>query len=625
MIEKNKEIMEFLEYYSAMTIAPQYAVMINGKWGTGKTWFIENYIEGLESEEKKVLYVSLYGITDVQQIEDEFFRQLHPVLSSKSVAFAGKLFKGLVKGALKIDLNADGKDDGTVSIGTPDLKLPDYLKNTNGLVLVFDDLERCSMPTSSILGYINYFVEHDGRKVVLVCNEEALITAEDAIENNVETRYIRIKEKLIGKTFLIEPDFDAAFRNFLNDINLDSTRDALLKQVENIKRMYVNADYKNLRHLRQAILDFSRLVELLDVKYLKNEELIAHLLTFFLLYSFEIKNGSLAPRGISQIEASLYTSIGTNDENLKNSIYRKLSEKYGDININDCLLPVSIWESIFDTGLFNKTEIDEALGRSKYFLLDNQPLWVTLWNMHNLTDDELDLILEKVDKRLFEKKVESVGELKQLVSSLLYLSEQKIYKRAEADIIEIGKDTAKILAEKEGFAVENSARGIYDQRESGFGGYGYHEKDSANFRSFVQSANDILQKNVEDGYPDRANRLLELMASDINEFTGALVHDNYRKADYCGIPILAFIVTENFVKAIGSLHSNQLRQVHHMIDERYASDHYRKLLKKESHWLRDTATGISALLDLRTGKLSSISLRNLRDAMLRAADALEQS
>lgn len=625
MIEENKEIMEFLEYYSNMTVAPQYAVMIKGKWGTGKTWFIENYIRMLGQGDKRVLYVSLYGVTEVQQIEDEFFRQLHPILSSKSVAFAGKLFKGLVKGTLKIDLNGDGKDDGTVTIGSPDLKLPEYLRNTNGLVLVFDDLERCSMPISSVLGYINYFVEHDQRKVILVCNEEALIAAENIKEKNVETNYIKIKEKLIGKTFSISPDFDAAFDSFLADVSLSSTREILQAQTENIKRMYVNADYKNFRHLRQAILDFSRLLELLEDKFIKRNDLISHLLKFFLLYSFEIKNGSMLAKDISLIERGLLKSAIKDDDQSKESLYKRINSKYGDINIMDSLLPTSIWESIFDTGLFNKNEINIALSRSKYFLLDNQPLWVTLWNMHRLTDDQLEQTLKEADQRLHEEKVKSMGELKHIISSMLYLSQVEIYNHSVSDIINLGLRNAKKIAQEQKFLELDTAKNLYDNRESGFGGYGYHEGESEDFKNFVKSVSEIVQNTIEDSYPNKAILLLELMVSDTSKFADVLIHNNFQKSDYHSIPILSFIIPQKFVDALGRLHSEQVRQVHQMIEERYSFEYYSKLLKKESLWLTECAMGMSELLETRKGKISGISLGHLQNAMRKAAEHLMQT
>ena len=103
MNSTNQKIHIFLKYYCDLPSPPEYAVLIKGKWGTGKTWFIKNLINDLNASNIKSLHISLYGMTTFDEIENEFFRQLHPVLSSKKMALAGKVIKGLLKTTLKID------------------------------------------------------------------------------------------------------------------------------------------------------------------------------------------------------------------------------------------------------------------------------------------------------------------------------------------------------------------------------------------------------------------------------------------------------------------------------------------------------------------------------------------
>ena len=133
MNSTNQKIHSFLKYYCDLASPPEYAVLIKGKWGTGKTWFIKNLIKDLNALNIKSLHISLYGITTFDEIEMEFFRQLHPVLSSKKMALAGKVLKGILKTTLKIDL---GKDEAIINSSIPDIDLPDYLKNTEKVLSV---------------------------------------------------------------------------------------------------------------------------------------------------------------------------------------------------------------------------------------------------------------------------------------------------------------------------------------------------------------------------------------------------------------------------------------------------------------------------------------------------------
>ena len=134
----NQHILEFLNYYIKLP-NPQYAVLLKGKWGSGKTHFINEYKKELDTNEKKYIYVSLYGITSYDEIETKFLESIHPRLYNKKTIFAGKIAKQLLKGTLKIDLDADGKADGNASVQIPNFK-PEDLLNTKDYILIFDDL-----------------------------------------------------------------------------------------------------------------------------------------------------------------------------------------------------------------------------------------------------------------------------------------------------------------------------------------------------------------------------------------------------------------------------------------------------------------------------------------------------
>ena len=53
--------------------------------------------------------------------------------------------------------------------------MDDLLDLDSFKVIVFDDLERSLMRPEELLGFINNFVEHDTKHVILIANEECLI------------------------------------------------------------------------------------------------------------------------------------------------------------------------------------------------------------------------------------------------------------------------------------------------------------------------------------------------------------------------------------------------------------------------------------------------------------------
>ena len=167
-ISPNQHIITSLNAY-IKNPAPRYALMIKGKWGCGKTYLVNEWIKDtFKSPEANTdvvlepIKVSLYGLTDTEQITQIIDRQLHPFLYSK----AAKIGAGILKIAGKVvlrtdfDFNKDNNHDATLSTSLDSLSFlasndkeikPDSLK-----LLVFDDLERSFIPMKQLLGYINY-------------------------------------------------------------------------------------------------------------------------------------------------------------------------------------------------------------------------------------------------------------------------------------------------------------------------------------------------------------------------------------------------------------------------------------------------------------------------------------
>ncbi len=210
---------------------------------------------------------------------------MYPFRTSKGMVIAGKIFKGLVKGALKVDLDNDGREDMRWNFSIPDINIPEKFEDSSFSLLIFDDLERCSINIENILGYINSFVESQYLKVVIIANEEEISTEPE--------KYKKIKEKLIGKTFEIFPDFSGALNEFLNQVHNQQAKDFLSKNLSFIQNLYRQAECMNLRILNQISLDFERFFEKLPEKARNKAELIKDLLEQLIIFSIEISCGRL--------------------------------------------------------------------------------------------------------------------------------------------------------------------------------------------------------------------------------------------------------------------------------------------------------------------------------------------
>ncbi|MFU1851483.1 P-loop NTPase fold protein [Citrobacter portucalensis] len=122
----NKQLSDYLDYYFKFPNSPGFAVMIDGSWGSGKTWYISKFCEKESYKKLSIFNVSLYGLNHVSQIDDEIFKQAHPILSHKGVMIAGALTKAALKATVRIDFDGDKKDDVNLSLSIPSI---DFKKN----------------------------------------------------------------------------------------------------------------------------------------------------------------------------------------------------------------------------------------------------------------------------------------------------------------------------------------------------------------------------------------------------------------------------------------------------------------------------------------------------------------
>jgi len=309
-----------------------YAIMINGEWGSGKTYFWNNKIrpkiDGMQFNGKRysTIYMSLYGISNLEEISKKIFietTQLMDRSTKKHMDMSGKVY---IPEYAKTGLNMAN----VFGANTNGDKV-DYAKffATDDKVLCFDDLERANVDVIDILGYINNFVEHDHIKTIIICNEKELSTK--LKNNNLEMKtfiatylldkqgelsneekpmverikdkieyvfdkandYERIKEKLIGETFEYRPEFNYIINGILMRYENDKELIRFLREnTPYIITTFNKSGTKNLRILKHSLNDFKKIFEMVNKYYPNtNYRVMQTMLIFTIAISFEIKAG----------------------------------------------------------------------------------------------------------------------------------------------------------------------------------------------------------------------------------------------------------------------------------------------------------------------------------------------
>lgn len=225
------------------------ALLIDGKWGTGKTYFLKTTLipKIKEHGPKRPLYVSLNGINSIEEIKNQI-----------TVSFITEMARGDGdETSLRKKVNQDniqklgtflrvGKSvlNKFIDIDSMKINIGDYL-DFSKFVLIFDDLERCACPINEVMGYLNNFVEHQGTKVILIANENEICGGYDKEERD---KYDKIKEKLVGHTIRYNPSLINIYEKLIETHVHDENLKKLLKEHIGSDVEYAeNLEHPNIR------------------------------------------------------------------------------------------------------------------------------------------------------------------------------------------------------------------------------------------------------------------------------------------------------------------------------------------------------------------------------------------
>lgn len=617
MSGKNGHVVKFIDYYCRLPIAPEYALLVKGPWGCGKSHLIKECIDDIEqsSSPVKFIFVSLYGVSAVEDIETKIFQILNPVLSSKGMVLAGRFAKGLLRGALKIDLDGDGKTDGTMSVGLPEINLADYLTDTTDCVLIFDDLERCSMPLQEILGYINYFVEKDGYKVMLIADENKLI-------EKCDEEYNRIKEKLIGKTLEVEADIDEIFSSFVDELIVDAElKERLNGRQREVVNLFLASGYGNLRSLRKMLMEFGRLWKEIDSEVRSKQELISRILDIFSLLSLEIYSGGITAEEIPKlIGKSTVVRRAKESRNATDSIackYADIESKYG-LNLYETLLDTEVWLDVFSKGKIPANVINSSLKVSKYFTEDNAPDWMKLWYLYDLEDEQFDLLKASVQKSFQNREYRNPGEIKHVAGMLLDHSRKGL---ANTPLPEVLSNILVYLEDVDLDVAKDSFERVNGY--GGFAGLGYTDADSEEMADISKLLNQKIIDKQNEVLASNAGEILDAMKVNPMSLYGLICLSHAGAGTYYSRPILQYVDLDIFFKIFVGLSNQSKLEVLTAIAERFKHVRVSDQIIEEKDWLNELVSKLEPIAVKNEGRVSGVVLSSGLKRLRGVVDRIE--
>lgn len=573
---------------------PQYAVLLKGKWGCGKTHFINHWIDAYKGNPTteqvlEPIYVSLYGLSDTKQITTALNRVICPILYGKA-AKAGKVLAKIASAMVlkhEVDLNYDGISDLSINIGIDSLskfKSNDSLANSKKL-LIFDDWERCDIPMKKMLGYLNFFVEQCNCHLIVIGDEDKIAEGEN------KKIFGEFKEKTIGREFEIATDIHSALDTFVNQT---PKNDFVVGHQEQIEKFFAMTECDNLRILRQALWDFSRFEESMtdflgDSRY---EDIMIHVLgTYIISYcEYRGKNHQLFDAWIQYaIKGQQFDKEKI--ENLKsqlgdlhqryNNIYQRLSnyQTFKIEFVERVLLELNTGNSIKD-----------YVGKEYFAPIAEVRSWARINEVYAMSNKDFISFYRTLIDDICGIQVTSMKNLGHAIAYLVYLDSRAIKEFDEKDFNNICEALPKYW---EAFQDEES---VYDARMAfsrGVNSYMTTEK--------LKRLPEICAKFNEE-YENRLKMSKNLMTRTLEELSDSNVDELCtlnkqalpdHSCTYDMVSIFNHVDMDKLMDNLLNLSNESLNSFTHFIRDRYY------LSYNMSDWIHETNDDIKPLEKLK--------------------------
>lgn len=423
----NENVNQIIGNYLNTPNATDYAIMINGSWGCGKTYYLENELkDNIKKSDLKYIYTSLSGYSNFKNLSARIL--YHLLITEKNENFDEELVDNL----WDLDTRLSNLHPAFYLVGI----LKDQVKkvvekkqtqkiNTSKIVIIFDDLERVSddiLRNDLILLVYEKYVKK-GYKVLFVGDET----------NIKDENYDLIKEKVIRRTISYEPDRNQQFANFIESkySNLDNKVKELFTQ--RYINYFIELGLFNFRTVAFIIDSYLFVLDNLEDHFRKqyNEFFFKNIL----ILTNEYKNGKISISNtmnyseLARLKFAYLTDYikktTSNDVIEEPSYINEFREKYtNNEKFHDFCFFTEIYDYIL-TGYLNKESLNKSIKNTFVDIPDDQSVFSRLTKYwYNLEENQLKEDIEKMI-RYTENGKYSLFNLPYIYTFFIYIKDRK--------------------------------------------------------------------------------------------------------------------------------------------------------------------------------------------------------
>lgn len=528
---------DFLDYYLALEGDPEFAVLLEGPWGSGKSHFVDTYFRERLAEAKEVdpdakdplIHVTLFGVRELSDITTQMFEKAHPILGGKAVKLINTV--GSKVGGI-FGLSLDPKENATL--------LESMTLNLKDRVLVFDDLERSPLPLVEVMGFINRFVEHDKLKVIVVASE-------GDIPPDQKNEYKARKEKLVGKTIKVGSDPGEVLDVFTKRLKVEEVLKAIATNRDRLLATFRASGRPNFRSLRAVLLDYERLVTMADPRLRASEEAMGQLLLNMVALGVEFRSNALDDKALRNLQTDirLRLKLGGNHKPDTEEQERAsdLRHRYEHVSFDDPIVRPDHLADLFASGTCDITAINEHIGQHPTVVGQAEvPAWRFMWSWYDHSESDYRAARKRFIEDLDGRKITHPGQILHAAGSTLRLQGYGDDLLDGRTVLDFFSD---YLEELEKSGTLEPAPDLFGYAAGSYAGLVYNEADTPEFAVIRELVKTYSHRALERAMQDSAPELLRRLQSEPEN--GQMLHEwGLSDGHFGGVAVLHNIAVEDF-------------------------------------------------------------------------------